>query len=114
MSIEQTDVVDAIGVEKATGSVVLTISDHLSWDEEGQHLLLLQGKINTYLAFIESGDLEEAYADAANRRRVISVVAEHEPSAEAERFLGVARETVEGAGIEFRHTVRQEGVATDD
>lgn len=42
MSIEQADVIDAIVVDKETGQVVLTISDHLEWGDD--HLLLLQEK----------------------------------------------------------------------
>ena len=37
MSIEQTDVVDFIGTDKATGLVILTISDHLDWSDEHEH-----------------------------------------------------------------------------
>lgn len=47
MSIEDQDSVDVIGVNES-GIVVLTISDHLKWDDD--HLYLLQEKINTYLA----------------------------------------------------------------
>ena len=31
MSVEQTDTIDAIGVDKETGNVVLTIVDALEW-----------------------------------------------------------------------------------
>lgn len=39
MSIEDQDSIDAIGIDNE-GVVVLTISDHLEWDDK--HLLLLQ------------------------------------------------------------------------
>jgi hypothetical protein len=42
MSIEQTDVVDFVGIDKKSGDALLTISDHLAWDQdEDEHLLLL-------------------------------------------------------------------------
>jgi len=44
MSVEQTEVVDAIGVEKATGDLILTISDHVEWDPGKEHLLILTGE----------------------------------------------------------------------
>jgi hypothetical protein len=48
MSIEQADTIDFVNIEKASGDVLLTISDHLDWDEtERQHLILLQGKLNS-------------------------------------------------------------------
>ena len=53
LSIEQTDVVDFMGIDKLTGEIVLTISDHLEWnDADEEHLWLLQEKINAYLRFI--------------------------------------------------------------
>ena len=61
MSIEGQGSVDAIGIDQE-GIVVLTISAHLEWDDG--HLFLLQEKINTYLAFLESGEVFETYPDS--------------------------------------------------
>jgi hypothetical protein len=54
MTIEDARIVDFIGVDPVTGHVVLTITDHLPWDSD-EHVLLLQDKLNRYLAFVESG-----------------------------------------------------------
>jgi hypothetical protein len=88
MTIESTAVVDFIGVNKDTGRVVLTIVDHLEWsrDIEERHLKLLQDKINTYLRFIESGELISEYPDAKKRDVEISLVFKHEMS-ESGRFF---------------------------
>jgi hypothetical protein len=103
MSIEKTDVVDAIGIEKGTGDVVLTIADSLDWESsETEHLQMLQEKLNAYLRFIESGELLESYPADAGRRPVISLVGRCEPSAAAFRFLAAARQSIEGAGFSFR------------
>jgi hypothetical protein len=53
MSVDQTNIVDFISIN-SSGNVVLTISDHLEWDNEGRHIYILQEKLNKYLAFIES------------------------------------------------------------
>lgn len=53
MSIEETEVIDFIGIDKEQGEVSLTISDHLEWDDN--HLFILQKKLNSYISFIESG-----------------------------------------------------------
>lgn len=53
MSIEQSDKIDFISTTKS-GKVQLTISDHLEWNDEEMHLLILQKKINAYLDFIQS------------------------------------------------------------
>ena len=49
MSIEDTEVVDAIGVESLSGKLVMTIADHLDWTDERAHLRALEGKLNAYL-----------------------------------------------------------------
>lgn len=44
--------------------LVLMIADHLDWENELQHLSLLQDKINAYVSFIESGKIYSVYPDA--------------------------------------------------
>ena len=63
MSVEQTDVVDILGIDRETGHVVLTISDHLDWSDTVEHQTILQKKLNSYLAFVESGEILEQYPD---------------------------------------------------
>jgi hypothetical protein len=102
VSIDQLDVVDAVGVESASGKLILSIADHLSWEEEEEHLLALKNKLNAYLAYIESGQLFEAYPDSRGRVVLIDVVAKFSPSAAAETFLRQAAVTLREAGYELR------------
>jgi len=75
MSIDQADTIDFATVDKASGDLLLTISDHLLWDEnENGHLILLQNKLNAYLRFIESGEVFEKVPDAKGHTIVISLV----------------------------------------
>jgi uncharacterized protein DUF6572 len=101
MSVEQEAVVDAIGVETGSGTVVLTISDHLQWDESNEHLLTLQNKINRYLAFIESGELLKKYPNAEGRPVRIDVVCMYEPTPIGRAFLSRAESTIISAGVSF-------------
>ncbi len=102
MSIEQTDVVDSIGVQQESGEVFLTITDHLDWqDGNKDHLLLLQEKVNTYLAFVESGELLETYPDAKDRGVVINIVGQYPLSDEARQFVNQASSVVSGAGMKL-------------
>jgi hypothetical protein len=58
VSVEQTDEVDIVGIDRETGHVVLTVSDHLDWsDSVGHQIILLQKKLNRYLTFVESGEI---------------------------------------------------------
>jgi len=104
MSVENPRVVDFVSIDPDTGAVVLTISDPLSWDEEG-HLAALQEKLNVYLSFIESGELLKSCPEALGRKVRIALVHREPLSALALRFLETARGIVREAGFEltWRH-----------
>jgi hypothetical protein len=102
MSVEDKNVVDAIGTERDSGNIILTISDQLEWEGQ-EHLLILQNKINTYFRFIESGEIFESYPQAKGQKLVISVVCLHEPDEEAIVFLDRAKEVAKSARIGFRY-----------
>ncbi len=99
MSIEQPNSVDFIGTDGATGAVVLTISDHLDWIDEDEHLSLLQAKINAYLSFVESGELTESYPAAAGKSVRIEVVAQYPFSMNSLTFMRKAATVIEQAGL---------------
>jgi hypothetical protein len=102
MTVEQTRKVDFVGVDRSTGRVVLTITDHLPWDSD-DHLQILQDKLNSYLAFIERGELVSQYPDASGRVAEIAVLFRHPPSAMGIDFLHRASARIKNAGIEFSH-----------
>ena len=102
MSIKDQNSVDVIGVNE-NGIVVLTISDHLEWDDE--HLYLLQEKINTYLAFIESGEVYVTYPNSKGKEFKINVVCKYEPSLAAMEFLSRCTTVINQAGFQFGHEV---------
>lgn len=103
MSIEQTEVVDFISVNEAKNEVVLTISDHLEWeDDTKEHLLLLQEKINAYLRFIESGELLDSYPNANSRNPVINIMSKHPLNEEAREFIDQVKSIVRNADIALR------------
>ena len=97
--------IDAIGVETSSGKVVLTIADHLDWSDESGHLLALQRKLSAYLAFVESGELNEVYPDSLGRNQVIDIVCQFPMPGAGKKFLDEARVVLESAGIELRSYV---------
>jgi hypothetical protein len=99
MSVEQTDVVDIISLNRETGHVVLTISDHLDWSDSVTHQNQLQNKFNAYLAFVESGEILRQYPDAKDRRCVFRVVFQTSPDESGCAFLRRAAEIIESAGF---------------
>ncbi len=107
MSIDQTDVVDFIGLDPKTDEIMLLITDHLEWTGDDQfnklHMFLLQEKINAYVGFIESGEIYQRYPNANGRAFVIRVVAKYPMSDEAKTFCEKIRSFLFNAGhkIEF-------------
>lgn len=101
MSVLETEFIDFIAVEGDGAEVVLTISDHLDWSEPIEHLVQLQAKLNAYLAFIETGQIEEDYPAAVGKPRKIRVLFKHEPSRSARAKIVDAAATIEGAGFRF-------------
>jgi hypothetical protein len=102
LSVEKFNVVDIVIVDPKTDRVVLTISDHLEWGDTVGHQTILQGKFNAYLAFVESGEILQAYPDAKERRVTFRVVFKYCPDPEGEQFLLRARKVIEEAGFELR------------
>ena len=106
MSIDQTDKIDLVNIEHQTGDVLLVISDHLDWNQdEGEHLLMLQAKLNTYLAFVEGGQMYRQIPETMGRRVVINLVGKFPLSEEATKFFGLASQEIHQAGffLHFEH-----------
>jgi hypothetical protein len=99
MSVQQTDVIDIIGLNRETGDVVLTISDHLDWSDSIAHQTILQNKFNAYLAFVESGEILRQYPDAKDRAVVFRVVLHTSPDESGCAFLRRAAEVIQSAGF---------------
>ncbi len=57
MSILETDKIDMIATRPDSNVVKLVVSDHLDWDDVDGHSSMLQAKINTYISFVETGQL---------------------------------------------------------
>ena len=49
MAVDNASQIDAIANDKENACLVLLITDHLNWDNEFEHLKILQDKINAYL-----------------------------------------------------------------
>ncbi|MGB5408415.1 MAG: DUF6572 domain-containing protein, partial [Thiogranum sp.] len=85
------------------GTVVLTISNHLEWNDE--HLMLLQEKLNSYLSFIESGEINETYPAAKDSRIKINVICKYAPTPEAASFLSKCKDLIAKLGYKFGYEV---------
>jgi hypothetical protein len=105
MAIDKINTIDLIGIDNKTGDVILTISDHLSWNDQKNHLLLLQDKLNTYLRFIESGEIFQSYPKAKGKKITIEIVGKYELSKDAESFLEKAKPITEEVGVKLKYSL---------
>jgi hypothetical protein len=114
ISITETKVVDIIAVpECEPDNVVLVITDHLEWGakaQQGEHLLLLQEKINTYIAFIESGELLQSYPPAKGKNPEIRINGLYELPDQGQIFIDRVTEVLKGVGIGLKFML-QDGSA---
>lgn len=104
MSVDQTNVVDIVA-EDSSGAILLVISDHLDWSNSRQHLFTLQEKVNTYIRFVDSGEIYEKYPKARDRVIQIDVRFHRTLPLQARSFLERMRSDVERFGFQFRYEV---------
>ena len=103
MTIEQPSTIDFVSFGPESNDVVLAISDHLVWDQnEGEHLLLLQDKLNSYLEFVENGQLYKHYPQVKGRNVVISLASKFPLSEQAVSFIKLASTAVAEAGVRLQ------------
>ena len=104
MSIEQVNKIDFISTTSEE-KVELTISDHLEWDAENNHFHFLKNKLNSYLDFVQSGQILEDYPSSEDKEITISVVLKYAPTEVALNFLNRCEKFVEEQGFEFKWKV---------
>ncbi|RZK26047.1 MAG: hypothetical protein EOO43_03900 [Flavobacterium sp.] len=100
MSVDQKDKIDIISTSPE-GKIILTISDHLQWDEKDEHLLMLQDKLNSYLEYIKSGQIFKSYPTAKNKNLTILLNLKYEPNELGIAFLYKCRESTQNYDVWF-------------
>lgn len=106
MSVLEKDKIDGIGKGKNGRTLVLMISDHLGWDNEKDHLILLQEKINMYLSFIENEQYTEVYLDFRPLDFEIVIYLKGKPTEKMEKFLGVLNSQFQNDNIKFSTIIK--------
>ena len=86
MSVVESEVVDGIGLSE-NETMKMLITDHLEWQDEYEHLSILQEKINAYIGFCESGQYKEVYTDTEVRHVIFEIHFLFEPTQNTYNFL---------------------------
>lgn len=64
LNIEKTNTIDGIAIDNENNKkLLMLLADGMDWSDEYNHLLLLEEKINNYIAYIESKQYLEKYED---------------------------------------------------
>ena len=101
MSVEQKNIIDYVSVRD--GKKVLTVSDHLQWNDI-HHLYALQEKINMYISAIETGQLSTMYPEAT-KGYVIQLYLQYEPDEQGLSFLKKIGHFLAEHGSDFEYGV---------
>ena len=99
MTVEQSELIDAIGTDNATGEVVLSILDHLPWTDE--HIRVLNMKFATYSNFIKGGGLSKEFGCSGDSKIKILLLLKFRPNRDGEDFLEKVRLSAIADGWNF-------------
>ena len=98
------DKVDLIGEEGGICYLHVIQTDEL----DDERTLLLQTKLNNYLAFILDGQLDDEHPDKASLKKVVRVHLQHEPSGVANQFLSMVGEVFQRENVGFEYELAQQ------
>lgn len=106
MSVAEKDKIDGIGVDEKTNTLVFLIADHLPWIiEEYKHLKILQAKLNTYIAYIDSKQYKSIYRNKDFEQFRIEIVFKYQFTENCEKFLSTARAELKSHNIAIKYSV---------
>ena len=105
MAVTDSNKIDFIGLDKESGKVILTISDHLNWEDEENHLVILQEKLNTYISFIESEEVHIEYPESIRRQLQIDIKFKFKPTTNANDFMQKVKDVLSSISVDFSTSV---------
>lgn len=106
MSVKETEIIDAIGIEDSTNTLVLLIVDPYTWSvQEYDHLKALQAKINNYVRYIEAGGYKKKYGSRSFDGFRIEIEFKYQYSEKAVTVFEAGKRQLKERGINFRYAV---------
>ena len=94
MSLEKTNVIDAMGIDESSGRLVMVIRQEEPWTGAKQQLFLLQEKLNAYLSFALDGEMAETNPEFAERPLALLIESATQPDSRTLHLLGRIREQI--------------------
>ena len=99
MSVVDTNRIDGIGISKDGQKLILLITDHLDWSHEYEHLIQLQEKLNSNIAFLESQQYEEIYPNKRFSWFCIEIHFMYELTSNCMKFIDIIKKQLIGQNI---------------
>jgi hypothetical protein len=81
----------------------LMLADHLNWNNEKEHLILLQDKINAYLGFIESGQYADNYPNINFEYFIIDIRCKYGVTSNCLKFFKAVNNQLKEDNIHLCH-----------
>lgn len=111
MSLDNVNIVDAVGIveavgaEKGANTVVLSLMDSWDWEDQHKHLSALQEKLNAYFGFVESGQIYDTYPEATGKHLRIDIVSRYPMPEAGYDFLAKASAVASELKMTISHRV---------
>jgi len=106
MTVQVHDVIDFVSHDPKSDAVVLSMVEHREWGDRGELLPDLQAKLNTYLAFVVDGQLEQQYPALKGKRVRFRLHSQQPPGERERRFIQIVREQdLAPRGIEWQESM---------
>ena len=106
MTVQSQSVIDFVSHDPKTDAVVLSMVEHREWGAKGELLPDLQAKLNTYLAFVMGGQLEQKYPDLKGKRIRFRLHSQEPPGERERQFIDIVREQdLVPRGIEWQESL---------
>lgn len=99
MSIDNSEVVDAVAYENE--KLILQLYDHLEFTEdfEKNHMFMLQDKLNVYIWYVDSKQYKDTYEDKDFSSFEIQIKFKYQPSDFCIQYLHHVNEKLESLNI---------------
>lgn len=99
MSIEDKSVVDGITLRDAENAIAMLIYDDWNGNDEFEHMMLMQNKINAYLDYLETKQYLSIFPDHEFEYGIFEVYLKHTASENCLRLLNNMQHQLEHEGI---------------
>ena len=99
--VKNPNVIDLVTHDPSTNEIVVIMIEDRSWLTDSEQVDQLLRKINTYLHFIEDGDLLQHFPQAAGKPVRMQLDCNEAPTGEAEQLIEEAQHLLLARGITF-------------